>query len=421
MTRERAGRAFLAASIFGALNTINAYRPLARSGNGTLPVMAAGDLTAELPLHTIGGQQLLSLAFLRKGALRTWTGRAGLAVSIASWVGLAGLHREARRSERVLEDALVEALGAYRQRIVAPRAAPVDVPLTRRQVAIPGRGAARTYTHTRDVAYGDAGVRNLLDVWRRRDLPADARAPVIVQVHGGAWTIGEKTGQAYPLLSHLAERGWVAASITYRRGRGATWPDHIVDVKRAIAWVKANIAEHGGDPAFVAVTGGSAGGHLSALAALTNNEPVFQPGFEEADTTVHAAVPLYGVYDFVDEAHLGVPAVDEFLERFVMRSKLADDRERWEQASPMSWVHAGAPPFFVIHGRNDVVARAAQAREFVRLLREKSDEPVAYAELPRAQHAFDMFSSVRAVSTVRAIERFLDTVYCDRVQPPAVS
>ncbi|OOK65057.1 alpha/beta hydrolase fold family protein [Mycobacterium kansasii] len=56
-----------------------------------------------------------------------------------------------------------------------------------------------------------------------------------------------------------------------------TWPAHIVDVKRALAWVKENIAAYGGDPDFVAISGGSAGGHLSALAALTPNEPRFQP------------------------------------------------------------------------------------------------------------------------------------------------
>ena len=71
-------------------------------------------------------------------------------------------------------------------------------------------------------------------------------------------------------------------------------------MKRALAWVKEHIAEYGGDPDFVAITGGSAGGHLSSLAALTPNVAAFQPGFEDADTTVQAAVPFYGVYDFTN-------------------------------------------------------------------------------------------------------------------------
>ena len=67
-------------------------------------------------------------------------------------------------------------------------------------------------------------------------------------------------------MGHLAARGWVCVTANYRLSPQATWPDHIVDVKRALAWTKANIAGHGGDPGFVVITGGSAGGHLCALA-----------------------------------------------------------------------------------------------------------------------------------------------------------
>ena len=67
----------------------------------------------------------------------------------------------------------------------------------------------------------------------------------------------------------MAERGWICVSMAYRVSPRNTWPAHIVDVKRALAWVKENIADYGGDPDFVAITGGSAGGHLTALAALT--------------------------------------------------------------------------------------------------------------------------------------------------------
>ena len=121
---------------------------------------------------------------------------------------------------------------------------------------------------------------------------------MLLQVPGGAWTIGMRRPQAYPLLSHLAERGWVCVSIDYRVSPRHTWPDHIVDVKRALAWIKEHIAEYGGDPDFVAITGGSAGGHLCALAALTPDDPQYQPGFEDADTSVVAAVPIYGRYDW---------------------------------------------------------------------------------------------------------------------------
>ena len=92
---------------------------------------------------------------------------------------------------------------------------------------------------------------------------------MLVQIHGGGWLWGRKEGQAEPLMGHLAERGWVCVAPNYRLSPRATWPDHIVDVKRALAWVKSNIAEYGGDPGFLVVTGGSAGGHLASLAGLT--------------------------------------------------------------------------------------------------------------------------------------------------------
>jgi len=231
-----------------------------------------------------------------------------------------------------------------------------------------------------------------------------------VQVHGGAWMMGEKRGQAHPLMAHLAERGWVCVTINYRLSPRAQWPDHIVDVKRALAWTKANIAEHGGDPSFVVITGGSAGGHLSALAALTPGLAGFQPGFEDADTSVAAAVPFYGVYDFTNRDGSAGRALVPFLERRVMHSRLADNRAVWEEASPMSHVRPDAPPFFVLHGANDVLVPVEQARSFVRALRAVSRNPVVYAELPRAQHAFDVLPSVRVHHTVLAVERFLAVV-----------
>ena len=181
----------------------------------------------------------------------------------------------------------------------------------------------RRYVEKADtVRYGPHPRVNFADIWRRRDLPRDGKAPVLLQVPGGAWAIGMRRPQAYPLLSHLAERGWVCVSIDYRVSPRHTWPDHIVDVKRALAWIKENIAEYGGDPDFVAITGGSAGGHLCALAALTPDDPQYQPGFEDADTSVVAAVPIYGRYDWFSTRG---PGRWEFiagsLQRFVVKKR----------------------------------------------------------------------------------------------------
>ena len=408
---RRVGQAFLAASAIGAVRTLNAWRPVSRTGRTSVLAFPGGLTVSEMPLHSLAWQALATAGFVAAGSLRSRAGRAGLALTAASWVGLVGLDRTAARADEVLEAALVEGLGPdYRSRMAAAFAPPEDVVITRREVANPLPPLRRRYATTRDVPYGEFGRRNHLDIWRRSDLPDDAGAPVLIQVHGGAWVMGSKEQQGAPLMGHLAERGWVSVALNYRLSPRSTWPDQIVDVKRAIAWVKEHIAEYGGDPDFVVITGGSAGGHLSALAALTAGVGAFQPGFEDADTSVQAAVPMYGVYDFTNRDRTGRADMEEMLSRLVFKSSLAEARETWEQASPMSWVGPDAPPFLIAHGANDGLVPVEQARSFARMLRETSDQPVVYAELPGAQHAFDLFSSVRTLHTLRAIDRFLAVV-----------
>jgi acetyl esterase/lipase len=248
------------------------------------------------------------------------------------------------------------------------------------------------------------------DVQRTVDVPyGPTGAPTLVQVHGGAWVIGDKREQGRPLMNHLAARGWVCFAPNYRLSPRATWPDHLVDVKRAIAWVREHGAEYGADPGFLVLTGGSAGGHLTALAALTQNEPAWQPGFEDADTSVTACVPYYGVYDLHGETGTTVATIREkrLLARMVMKTR---DRDVFQQASPLAQVDGDAPPFFVVHGRNDTLVPVEEARLFVERLRASSSNPVIYLELPGTEHAFDVFPSIRSDHVVRAVGRFCELV-----------
>jgi acetyl esterase/lipase len=99
-----------------------------------------------------------------------------------------------------------------------------------------------------------------------------------------------------------------------------------------------------------------------------------------------------------------------FLESRVFKSAMNDDRARWEQASTISHVGPHAPPFFALHGDNDSLVPVAQARTFVDELRKESTQPVVYAELPGAQHAFEILPSIRAYAAAHAVERFLAVV-----------
>lgn len=408
----RAGRRYLAASAVGALNTANARQPLTRRGRGAVACFFPGWLTSEMPLHAIGWQALATLGFAGRGALRSPSGLVGLGISFGSWATLARLWSESTGARDVFDRALRDGLGDDLEAGRDPLPAIDPAHIRRRLVSGPlsNRGHIRPWRRARDIPYGEAGRRNHLDIWARDDLDPHGKAPVLLQVHGGAWVLGNKEQQAMPLMAHLAERGWVCVSINYRLSPRATWPDHIVDVKRALAWVKENIAEHGGDPDFVAITGGSAGGHLSSLAALTPNEPAFQPGFEAADTSVVAAVPFYGVYDWTNRDGTGLEGMEEFLGRSVLKSRIEDARDVWDQASPMTWVGSHAPPFMVVHGTNDTLVPVEQARSFVGMLEAASKEPVVYAELPGAQHAFEVFDSNRTLATVEAVHRFLAAV-----------
>lgn len=402
---------FLLAGLAAAANTANAVKPVARHGGASVPAFAFGVVPSEWP--TQSGLVQLGLAALqaRKGGLKGWKGALGLAAYGASAAGLVYMHRQAGQAARILEKALVDELGTdYRNRIHGNWAPRPEIPLTRKQLVLPDVAVRRRFRQARNISYGDYGVRNHLDVWHRADLPLDGKAPVLLQVHGGAWMVGMKEGQGETLMAHLAERGWVIVTTNYRLSPRSTWPDHIVDVKKALAWTKANVAQYGGDPDFVAITGGSAGGHLASLAALTPNLAEFQPGFEDADTTVQAGVPFYGVYDFVNRHGTSRAEMEPMLGKNVFKSRLSKDRARWERASTISHVGPHAPPMFMLHGTNDSLVPVEQARTFVDELRKESTNHVVYGELPGAQHAFELLPSVRAYAAAHAVERFLAVV-----------
>lgn len=315
-----------------------------------------------------------------------------------------------QKANTVLEAALLETLG---ERSDAHVVHPLEFQATRPSLAgfwHATQHRRRYATSTTNISYGPGGRDHLLDIWRRPDLPADAPAPVLLQIPGGAWALSEKRGQAYPLMSRLVSLGWICVSINYSRSPGRAFPAHIVDVKRAIAWVRDNIADYGGDPDYIAITGGSAGGHLASLAALTAGDPTLQPGFEHADTSVQAAVPFYGAYDLTNVETM-TPLMLPFLEQFVMHAKLAHNRELYEAASPTYHVHRDAPPFFVLHGHNDAVIPRAQARDFVTALRGAGASVVAHAELPNAHHAFDTLATARSQLAADAVAQFLGVVY----------
>jgi acetyl esterase/lipase len=305
----------------------------------------------------------------------------GVGFAVLASVGLGVIVRRSLRSGPAIERALDEGLGSgWRDRIDLRLPAGLGRPPSiARSLFAPFAVRPRDVERVRNIRYGDAGRWNRLDVYRNRS--QSSGGPTLIHLHGGAFTIGRKSHEARPLLHRLASRGWVCISANYRLREAGRFPHALIDIKRVLAWVREHGHEYGADPDTVFVAGSSAGAHLAASAALTPNDPFFQPGFEGAETSVSAAICLYGYYGSIGT--YGGRA-----------------------SSPLAHVGDQAPPFFVVHGDHDTVAIVAEARHFVEELHRTSSEPVVYAELPGAQHGFDFFHSIRFDAVVAAVEAF---------------
>ena len=386
--------------------------------DNTLPWFVFGFalLTTELAWFWLPLQAVIALFCVAGGALDSTLGWIALIVLLLSWPGLLHNLRLGLRSGSTVEEALTEALGAgYRSRIPAPAAARLRGAVGFRDWCRPFRMARPDVEVIRNIAYANGGIRQRLDIYRPQVIPPQG-CPVVLQIHGGGWIIGNKEEQALPLMYQLAASGWICVAANYRLSPSVGFPTHLHDCKAALAWIRTHGREYGMDPSFVAVTGGSAGGHLCALMGLTANRDELQPGHEGVDTSVQACVPFYGVYDMLNRSGARPETRNffAFLGDRVLHASPEEDRERWELASPVSQVHADAPPFMVLHGSCDSLAPVADARLFVQRLREVAREPVAYVEFTGAEHAFEIMHSPRAEHAVDGVQRFIEWVRATR-------
>lgn len=407
---------FLAVSLVGAWFTYNAFRPVASRAWLAGISFFAGWLTTELAVHHLLWQGAMTLVFIWAGALQAWPGLLGLGITLISWGGLAQLFWRARAAEAVVETALQEVLGSdYRERI-SPAVETTFAPgIDWRQLILPYPIRHPEVERIRDLTYTrTAGLNLKLDIYRHRHHPGNC--PTLLQIHGGAWILGSKNEQGLPLMIHLAARGWVCVSVNYRLSPHATFPDQLVDIKRAIAWIRKHGPEYGANPDFLVVTGGSAGGHLAALTALTANEAAYQPGFEASDTAVQGCVAFYGVYDLADRhgiwRHAGLR---KLLEQQVVKASLREAPHIYEEGSPISRLHHGAPPFLLIHGDKDTLVPVEHARQFAAAFRHHAHGQIVYAEIPGAHHAFEIFPSSRALLVIHGVERFLAYLYSQHI------
>ncbi|OBI47722.1 alpha/beta hydrolase [Mycobacterium sp. E787] len=365
-------------------------------------MLALSDIGASLP---VVGKHLEPLGGLT--AMGIWGARHA-----PDYFSGMSMRRPAPRDEspRPGRESIQEVSVAALRGIVSAADLELEWPVAERTPPIWEAMRRRRYLYRRGVHYGNSPAQ-VLDVWRRKDLPAQP-APVLIFVPGGAWVHGRCMGQGSALMSRLAEQGWVCLAIDYRVAPHHRWPRHITDVKTAIAWARANVDKFGGDRDFVAVAGCSAGGHLSALAGLAPDDPAHRAELPEgADSSVDAVVGIYGRYDWEDRSTPERARFVDFLERVVVRKSIARHPEVFRDASPIARVHRNAPPFLVIHGSRDSIIPVEQARSFVERLRAVSHSMVGYLELPGAGHGYDLIDGERAGAAAHAASLFLNHVY----------
>ena len=281
---------YLAVSVVGAVLVVNAFRP-ARHPLLAVPSFFAGWYTAELPLWHVAWQVAATVAFALEGALRSWPGWVALGVNAASWTGLV-VHARVSTAPRCLSAS--RAGDPARRRRRPPSAARDTMRRFPGSVSAPTRCSLGTGATS---ITGETACERSASTSSGRRARTTTQAPVLVYIHGGAWVIGDKarTGPPSPGRAGPAGLGDGHDQLPPKPTGHVARPHRGLQEGRGVG--AQHIAEYGGDPGFIAVSGGSAGGHLSALLALTPGDPAFQPGFEDGDASVDACVPFYGVYD----------------------------------------------------------------------------------------------------------------------------
>lgn len=235
-----------------------------------------------------------------------------------------------------------------------------------------------------DVTFARYGDRTLeLDIFRPKNSPR--RLPAIVCIHGGGWRKGARINHR-KVAQALAAKGYVTASIDYRLSGEAIFPAHIHDCKAAVRFLRANADQYGIDPDHIGAIGHSAGGHLAALLATSNDvvELEGDGGHQGMSSTIQAAVPMGGQTDFMSERNRQKSATAEIWQQFLGGSQ-ADVPATYRLASPLTHLDRNDPPLWLITGEKDDPSTRAES------LRRKMEEfgiPSGLTIIKDAPHPF---------------------------------
>jgi acetyl esterase/lipase len=241
-----------------------------------------------------------------------------------------------------------------------------------------------------------------LDLYARN--PRGTVAPTVINIHGGGWVAGTKEGNNLELIPYL-EMGFHVINVEYRMARVAPAPAAVEDCRVALRWVYENAAKYGFDTTRIVVTGGSAGGHLALMTGMADPGAGFDASKEWDDAMpsmkVAAIVNWFGITD-VNEL-LGGPNRQSYAVNWL---GILPDREKVAtRVSPLTYVRAGNPPVFTVHGDNDQLVPYTQA---VRLHKALTAAGVQnrLMTIPGGRHGG--FTRDQLIAVYAAIREFLD-------------
>jgi acetyl esterase/lipase len=209
-----------------------------------------------------------------------------------------------------------------------------------------------------------------LDVYAPKRPNGDQPLPVIVNIHGGAFSMGDKRWGVEEVTPLVASGDYVGVSINYRLSGEAIWPAQVHDCKAAIRWVRANAKQHNMDANRIGVIGASAGGHLVAMLGLTSGAKDLEGDIgphKGVSSQVQSVVDQFGPTDFVvlaeDQSTMNHANADSPEGRLI-GGDVKQNPDKARNASPMTYVSKSAPPFLIIHGNADPLIPHVQSQRF---------------------------------------------------------
>jgi acetyl esterase/lipase len=204
---------------------------------------------------------------------------------------------------------------------------------------------------------GNDNPRQMVDLYLPKNRATDKPLPVVVYIHGGGWSGGSRAGGG--LAAGFAASGnYAGVSVGYRLSDEVKWPAQIHDCKAAIRWIRGHAKEYNLDPDRIGITGSSAGGHLVCLLGLTGDTKELEGSigeFTSLSSKVACVVNYYGPTDMTAPLMQGEAALsDDRAVTGLLGGSLKDKAAEAKASSPLTYVHAGAPPFLTAHGTKDM-------------------------------------------------------------------